>query len=106
MPVDDAVPRNRERVGRDLPREAEAHGDVRLEEAQQRRDPIPCGGHHDVELRWRRAQQLVEPGIALCVAPHAQQCDRLVTEPAQQGGQAFDGRPDLRYENDPQPRSK
>jgi hypothetical protein len=29
-----------------------------------------------------------------------------VTEPAQQGGQALDGRPDLRYENDPQPRSK
>jgi hypothetical protein len=29
-----------------------------------------------------------------------------VPEPTQQGGKTFDGRPDLRYENDPQPRSK
>ena len=40
MAVHDAVARDGERIRRDLPREADAQGDVRLEQAEQRRHSV------------------------------------------------------------------
>ena len=106
MPVDDAVPRSRERVRRDLPREPDAEGEIRIEVPQQRRDPVARRRHDDVDVRRSGLDELVQLGVTLRVPPDAEERDGLVAMRTQQRREALDGRPHLRDEDDSHPRSK
>jgi hypothetical protein len=106
VPVDDAVPRHRQRVRWDLPRKPDAERDVGLEQPQERRDPIPRGGHDDVELRRRGGQQVAQLRVALGVAAHAEQSHGLMATGAEELRQPLDRRADLRDENDAQRASR
>ena len=105
VPVDDAVPRSRERVRRDLPREPDAERDVRLEVPQERSDATARRRHDDVELRRSRLDELIELRVALRIAPNAEQRDRLVPLRPQHRRETLDRRRDLRDEDDSHPRS-
>ena len=60
MRVDGAEARHAERVLRDAPGEAGAEQEIRVERAQERRDPILGRGDDDVEPLRRVADELVE----------------------------------------------
>jgi len=88
-------------------REPEAEDEVRLVEAQERRDPVARRRNHHVEVLGSIANETLERvSVASCVLPGAEEGDGLVPKRAEELGETVDGRQDLRDDDDLHPRSK
>jgi hypothetical protein len=85
MPVDDPEPRDRERVGRDLPREEDADGYVWVVRAQQRRHAVRRGRDDDVKDA-RRIPHVLEK-LARRVFTRAKERDGFVSETLEKRGE-------------------
>ena len=107
MAVDDPVPRNRERVGRDLPRKPDAEREIGLEVAQQRRDPVSRAGHDDVEPRAARRER-ARPAPCSARASCRTHSSATGSWPSARSiaDEALDRGRDLGDEDDSHPRSK
>ena len=108
MPVEPAEARYRERVGRDLPREAHADDEVGLRRGQQGRDRAAARGQQDVELGRGAQHELADLGqiaVAAVVVAHRQEPDRLVARGADDGVEGREHRRDPRHDDDAQAHS-